>query len=52
MASEHAFHNDPLLRVRDLCVDYITDDGHFRAVKLVSFDICRGEVFGLTGESS
>ncbi|EOD77668.1 Peptide ABC transporter, ATP-binding protein [Grimontia indica] len=51
MASEHAFHSDPLLRVRDLCVDYITDDGHFRAVKSVSFDIGRGEVFGLAGES-
>ncbi|NGN97913.1 ABC transporter ATP-binding protein [Grimontia sp. S25] len=51
MASEHAFHSDPLLRVRDLCVDYITDDGHFRAVKSVSFDIGLGEVFGLAGES-
>ncbi|KXF81104.1 ABC transporter ATP-binding protein [Enterovibrio coralii] len=51
MGQEHAFHEDPLLRVRNLCVDYITDDGHFRAVKSVSFDIGRGEVFGLAGES-
>ncbi|RXJ73710.1 sugar ABC transporter ATP-binding protein [Veronia nyctiphanis] len=51
MSKEFAFHHDPLLRVRDLCVDYITDDGHFRAVKNVSFDIGRGEIFGLAGES-
>ena len=51
MAHEQAFHHDPLLRVRDLCVDYIMDDGHFRAVNTVSFDIGRGEIFGLAGES-
>ncbi|MEI8609517.1 ABC transporter ATP-binding protein [Enterovibrio norvegicus] len=51
MEHEQAFHQDPLLRVRDLCVDYIMDDGHFRAVNTVSFDIGRGEIFGLAGES-
>ncbi|MEZ8026882.1 ABC transporter ATP-binding protein [Enterovibrio norvegicus] len=51
MEHEQAFHHDPLLRVRDLCVDYIMDDGHFRAVNTVSFDIGRGEIFGLAGES-
>lgn len=51
MAHEHAFHDDPLVQVRDLCVDYITDNGDFNAVKSVSFDIGKGEVFGLAGES-
>jgi peptide/nickel transport system ATP-binding protein len=32
-------------------VDYITDHGDFNAVKSVSFDIGKGEIFGLAGES-
>ena len=53
MSDKHpeAFHPDPLIQIRDLCVDYITDDGDFRAVKSVSFDIGKGEIFGLAGES-
>ncbi|EEX32715.1 MULTISPECIES: ABC transporter ATP-binding protein [Vibrio] len=47
----HAVHHDPIIQVRDLCVDYITDNGDFRAVKSVSFDIGKGEIFGLAGES-
>ncbi|MGB2079566.1 MAG: ABC transporter ATP-binding protein [Vibrio sp.] len=43
--------SDPLISVRDLCVDYITDDGDVRAVNHVNFDIAKGEVFGLAGES-
>ncbi|WGV98607.1 ABC transporter ATP-binding protein [Vibrio sp. YMD68] len=46
-----AFHPDPIIRVRHLCVDYITDNGDFEAVKSVSFDIGKGEIFGLAGES-
>ncbi|NVC62597.1 ABC transporter ATP-binding protein [Vibrio sp. 05-20-BW147] len=46
-----AFHPDPVLQVRNLCVDYITDNGDFNAVKSVSFDIGKGEIFGLAGES-
>ncbi|QYO71946.1 ABC transporter ATP-binding protein [Vibrio cholerae] len=46
-----AFHSDPVLRIRNLCVDYITDHGDFAAVKSVSFDIGKGEIFGLAGES-
>ncbi|MFB1103617.1 ABC transporter ATP-binding protein [Vibrio diabolicus] len=47
----HAYHNNPVIQIRDLCVDYITDNGDFNAVKSVSFDIGKGEVFGLAGES-
>lgn len=43
--------NVPLLQIRNLDVDYLTDGGAFRAVKNVSFDIGRGELFGLAGES-
>ena len=39
------------LSVRNLSVDYITNDGDVRAVNNVSFDIGKGEVFGLAGES-
>ncbi|EIN5959099.1 ABC transporter ATP-binding protein [Vibrio cholerae] len=46
-----AFHSDPVLRIRNLCVDYITDHGDFAAVKSVSFDIGKDEIFGLAGES-
>ncbi|MFO4710516.1 ABC transporter ATP-binding protein [Vibrio cholerae] len=46
-----AFHSDPVLRIRNLCVDYITDHGDFAVVKSVSFDIGKGEIFGLAGES-
>ncbi|MBA5761213.1 ABC transporter ATP-binding protein [Vibrio sp. 404] len=48
---QHAFHAEPVIQVRDLCVDYITDHGDFNAVKSVSFDIGHGEIFGLAGES-
>ncbi len=44
-------NNEPLISIRNLCVDYITDAGDVRAVNNVSFDIGRGEVFGLAGES-
>ncbi|EGU29095.1 ABC transporter ATP-binding protein [Vibrio scophthalmi] len=48
---QHAFHADPIIKIRNLCVDYITDTGDFNAVKSVSFDIGKGEIFGLAGES-
>jgi len=41
----------PLLSLQGLTVDYVGDRGDFRAVDGVSFDIGRGEVFGLAGES-
>ena len=43
--------SDALLEIRDLSVDYLLDKGAFRAVKNVSFDIGRGELFGLAGKS-
>ncbi|RJG40205.1 ABC transporter ATP-binding protein [Motilimonas pumila] len=41
----------PLLEVKNLEVDYLTNDGAFSAVKKVNFHINEGEVFGLAGES-
>jgi peptide/nickel transport system ATP-binding protein len=40
-----------LLSIKDLRVDYDTPRGKLRAVNGVSFDIRRGEFFGLAGES-
>ncbi len=40
-----------LLRVRDLEVDFATDHGVARVLDRVNFDVGRGEVVGLVGES-
>jgi peptide/nickel transport system permease protein len=48
-AGEH--EADALLEVRNFTVTYRTDDGAVRAVRDVSFDLHRGEVLGVAGES-
>ena len=42
---------DNILEVRDLKTYFYTNDGIFKAVDGVGFDIRKGEVFGLVGES-
>src|SRR5690606_18343318 len=42
---------DPILSIRDLHVKFVTRDRTVHAVNGVSFDLARGEVLGLLGES-
>lgn len=41
----------PILKIRNLCVDYVTDSGNARAVNNVDLEIHPGETVGLAGES-
>lgn len=51
MPSIPASSNQPLLSVRDLVVEFATRRGPLRALDGVSFEIGRGEVLGVVGES-
>lgn len=42
---------EPILSVRDLRVDYVTDRGPVRAIDRVSLDVAPGEILGIAGES-
>ncbi len=48
---ENQTARDPILRVRDLTVTFATRRGRLTALDRVSFDLQRGEVLGLVGES-
>ena len=42
---------DPILTVRELCVDYITERGPVRAIDRVSLEVGKDEILGIAGES-
>ncbi len=42
---------EPLLRIRDLSVDYVVGAGTFHAVRDVSLDLTPGRVMGIVGET-
>lgn len=44
-------NKEKLLQIRNLSVDYKVKNGYLSAVHNVSFDICRGEIFAIVGES-
>jgi oligopeptide/dipeptide ABC transporter ATP-binding protein len=45
------FVPDPILSIRDLTVEFKTEDGIVQAVTDVSYDLMPGEVLGVVGES-
>jgi len=43
--------SEPILDIRGLCVDYVTDEGPVRAIDHLDLTVERGEVLGVAGES-
>ena len=42
---------EPVLAIRDFCVDYITERGPVRALDSLTLDVMPGEILGVAGES-
>jgi peptide/nickel transport system ATP-binding protein len=42
---------EPVLDIRGLCVDYVTDEGPVRAIDRLDLTVAPGEVLGIAGES-
>ena len=42
---------DRLLKVENLCIDYKVKDGYLSAVNNVNFEIRKGEILAIVGES-
>jgi peptide/nickel transport system ATP-binding protein len=52
MVNDHSSQStEPLLDIRNLRVEYLTEQGSVTAVNDVSFSVAKGEIFGLAGES-
>jgi oligopeptide/dipeptide ABC transporter ATP-binding protein len=43
--------NDPILKIKDLSVEFHTFEGNLHALNGISFDLKRGETLGIVGES-